>query len=252
MVTDKIAGHTVTYYDDPEDMPVKRWHKYNLYMMLSGDLGSSIDELSASVQRIGKLVKEKPDDAMILLNNMVISMYNIKNETTPRHYAIAALVKTINGKEYDDLTDEGLKIIVDMLQMENVSVLKEKAYNVKKKIDSVLNDYFPGMYQKSAGKEDEYFDLIVQRSMEVLKEVTEDIDNSEAIARIDAQIASFYRPRSYAGDKAADIVYDLNFRKDCQALKDHMGADADNMTVMEYLTAWEYLKAKSQKQKRTR
>ena len=59
----------------------------------------------------------------------------------------------------------------------------------------------------------------------------------------------YAKPQSFTGKDNAEIAYDKQYEKMCLTLSRELNCNAKDMTVMEYYTAFEYLKEKSKKTK---
>lgn len=250
MIEEKINGHSIMMFDNPEDMPVRRWVKYNKYMLVSGELGGSIEELVSTVKRIGILVNEDSETAITLLNNMVQSMYMINYESSPKLYAIAALVHSIDGKEYNDLTEEGLLKVVKLIEEWTLKDVNRIDDNVKKKVDESLGELFPALNSTSSSRRDEYMYLLLDRAKLQLNGIIEGVDNTNDIKNATVKIASFYKPKPITGEESADLQYERRFNRDCQILKERLNENINEMTVVGFYSAFEYLKEISQSKPR--
>lgn len=116
MIEKKHNSHTVELYDSIEDLPITRNHKFNKYLMMDAGLGSDMDSVD---KHIGELMvmNQKGDKAFVhnKLVNLRQNIYFIMQNVSPKMLAFAVLVKTIDGKEYNDISENGLQKVVDIL-----------------------------------------------------------------------------------------------------------------------------------------
>ena len=91
-----LAKHKVELYDSIDELPIVRFHKYNKMLLV----------------RYCRL--NQPDKAEKEIGNIRQNIYFIQSEISPKHLAFAALVKSIDGKLVDDLTDDGLQKVLDL------------------------------------------------------------------------------------------------------------------------------------------
>lgn len=134
MKTLKLAGKTIEVYDDIENLPVTRFHKYNKMLLVDAGIGSDIADFDRHISRIAAfLAKNDNKQAITELENIRQNVYFIQSGVSPRNLAFAVLVKSIDGKPCDDLSDEGLKKIVDMFADVPYKDLAASIEAVKKK-----------------------------------------------------------------------------------------------------------------------
>ena len=129
-----VKGHKVVVYDSPDEMPITRFHKFSKYMLIDGGLGSDI---SAIDKHIGKLIelntRGRRDDLDTELRNMRQSIAMALDGFDGKLLALSVLVKSIDGKPRDDLSEEGLKETAAMLSEERVDKLVKWLVSIKKK-----------------------------------------------------------------------------------------------------------------------
>ena len=145
MRTDTFKGNTIEIYNDI-NMPIDRYMCYSKYVLIDSGIGSNLESFDANIAKVMRYMADgKTKEANIVLMNLR-QLYNfILNETNPAYLSFAALVKSINGKPCNDLTDEGLQLVVDKLARKNWSVsgimntLKDvkKKYKVRSKFTSL-------------------------------------------------------------------------------------------------------------------
>ena len=170
MKTLKFAGKTIEVYDDIENLPVTRFHKYNKMLLVDAGIGSDIADFDKHISRISAfLAKNDNKQAITELENIRQNVYFIQSGVSPRNLAFAVLVKSIDGKPCDDLSDEGLKKIVDMFADVPYKDLAASIEAVKKKIDRELQIYFPRLFDDATVKE--YYDQLKRRTVLILQTI---------------------------------------------------------------------------------
>ena len=99
----------------------------------------------------------------------------VNNEISPKYLAFAALIHSIDGKEVNDLSDDGLKkLLQDLKDIKHSKVIDFLLW-LKKKVTSELETYFPVEFENP--KEKEAYDKLKNRTLLVL----DDTDNTEQI-----------------------------------------------------------------------
>lgn len=134
MRKETIAGRKVILYDSIDELPVKRFHKYNKFMLIDSGVGSTLSDINAHIKKIQGYMSKDLKLAGIELDNLRQNMYLISQELGPKYLSFAALVHSIDGKEVFDLSDDNLKAIVDTLATEKVTLLDKLISGLKKKL----------------------------------------------------------------------------------------------------------------------
>ena len=93
MKTLKLAGKTIEVYDDIENLPVTRFHKYNKMLLVDAGIGSDIADFDKHISRIAAfLAKNDNKQAITELENIRQNVYFIQSGVSPRNLAFAILV----------------------------------------------------------------------------------------------------------------------------------------------------------------
>ena len=106
----------VVYYETPQDLPIRRYQKFNKYLMIASEVGETIADYDKRMGRaIVYLKNNDTANAAKELQNCRQGVFNALEEYTPTGLALACMVKSIDGKQYNDLTNEGLNSVLDAL-----------------------------------------------------------------------------------------------------------------------------------------
>ena len=254
MRTVDINGKKVVLYDSIDELPMLRFHKYNKMLLVDAGVGSDLSDFDRHIEKVIRYLNSPtPNMATVELENMRQNIYFIQSEVSPRHLAFAVLVKSINGKPRNDLSDDGLQKIVDLFADVPNAELTAHLEAVKKKIDEELRLYFPRIFDDAALKE--YFDQLKERTVILLRtiiagEATE--TDAKRIDEITAELITYFNPQSFSGADSVEIRYDKQFENMCLILSQNLHVDPKRFTVLEYYNAFEYVKEqarKAQKQK---
>jgi hypothetical protein len=111
---------------------------------------------------------------------------------------------------------------------------------IKKKMDEELSLYFPGHFDDTAIKE--YYDRLKGRILLELDTIIRGNDNSDKIGQIDDFLLTMAKPKTFAGRESAEILFDKQFEEMCVFLKHRVGADPEQMTVLQFYNTFEYIK----------
>ena len=153
----QIKGMNVELYDSIEDLPIMRFHKYNKMLLVDAGVGSDLSDFDRHIEKVIRYLNSPtPNMATVELENMRQNIYFIQSEVSPRHLAFAVLVKSINGKPRNDLSDDGLQQTMSLFKDVANSEITAHLEAVKKKIDDELRLYFPRLFDDATLKE--YYD----------------------------------------------------------------------------------------------
>lgn len=247
MKTGRINRHKVEIYDSIDEMPILRFQKYNKYMLIDSGVGSDIQDILDHIQRTQIYIKSNPEMAYTEMQNLRQAIYLVGQEMSPKYMAFAVLVYKIDGKVMDDLSDAGLKAVLEKLNEAKKGWLDGVLNFVKKKIDRELNLYFPGRFEDATTKE--YYDILKDRTLLKLKHIITGADVKEQCDKIDAQLAILAKPRIFGGAKSVEISYDKQFEDICLLLTQNLQIQPREMTVLQFYNAFDYLKKIMKKNK---
>ena len=136
MITFKKKKTEVKFYDSIEEMPHRRYMKFNKEMMRANEVGNSMTDVIKRIDRaMGFIQAKESDKAVRELSNARLAYSYSQAELEPKGLALAAMVKSINGVEVDDITASGLQNTLEVLQNIGMSKreLDHNADSVKKK-----------------------------------------------------------------------------------------------------------------------
>lgn len=245
MKTLKIGKHKVTIYDAISELPITRFHVYNKMLLVDSGVGSDITDFDSHAERIiAFLQKKDTENAIKELQNMRQNIYFIQQALSPKNLAFAALVKEIDGKPFDNISDDGLKQVTAMFTNEKITEIDKPLREAKKKIDTDLQTYFPALFGDSSEKE--YFDLLLKRTKAVLTGIVEKKDNSANIDAITIELMTYVKPRDFANENI-ELLVDRQFEKICLMLTENLHCEPKKYTVLEFYSAFDYLKEKTKK-----
>lgn len=138
-------GNQVVIYDSIEDLPITRFHKFNKYAMIDAGIGSNIDDHDRHFETLREMNRRGDrnnlDQALLNAQQRVRFMLQGVNPST---MSFAVLVKSINGKEYNDLSDLGIDTVIEALGKHGVSyrMISGLIEYVKKKLRRKLRSIF--------------------------------------------------------------------------------------------------------------
>lgn len=140
----RIAGHKVRIYTDIDEMPMVRFHKYNRMLLVDAGVGSDISDFDAHIERVVRYIRGgRNEDAAKELENLRQNVYMILNGQSPKDLSFACLVASVDGKVTDDLSDDGLRRVVDMLSDGARGEASDKRSEAKKKNRRTVDGLLP-------------------------------------------------------------------------------------------------------------
>lgn len=127
-----VGKHTVEFYDSAETLNIIRYQKFNKYLMLDNEVGSTVPDLDKRLRKALQLIsQDMNEDGKKELENARQTIFNIQNEFAPSHKALAVLVKKIDDRYYKQM-DSG-EIDKAEKHLDRIGITKEE-------MDQVLND----------------------------------------------------------------------------------------------------------------
>lgn len=130
----RLFKDKIELYDNIESLPIDLFSKFNKYLMIESALGTSLYDLDKN--HLAALYKIAGDKSKTIaqLNNLRQLIQLIISEVTVNQLAFACLVRSINGKEITDYSEDSLKQIVQKLARMGLTqeVLKKKRTEQKK------------------------------------------------------------------------------------------------------------------------
>ena len=243
-----LGTHLVEVYDSIEELPITRWHKYQKFALVDGGIGSDLGAVDAHISRTVAFIKRNErDKAVAEMQNLRQNIFFVQNGIDPHLLSYACLVKSIDGRPCDDLTEEGLRQTLETLCDVPTNVITALFEVVKKKIEAEYSTYF-GQSQINS-KEKEYCDKLRARTLAVLDEVENGHDNKAKIEQLTLDLLTIQSPVTFTGEKNFEVDFDTQFERMCVVLAQHTNLNPKQCTVMEFYHAYEVVKEQHKKKK---
>jgi len=132
-----VNNKKILMYDNIRDMPIRRYQQSNKYLMIDSSIGSDFSDFDRRTIRITEFLKKGMiDEAIKEIENRRQMVWNAYKQYTPKGYAFALLVFSIDGQKRLDISDEGLDKTLDFLEKIGISYQKiiDVMADVKKKL----------------------------------------------------------------------------------------------------------------------
>ena len=246
-----LGGKAVEIYDSIEELPIRRFHVYNKMLLVDAGIGSDLADFDRHIEKTMRLIQGKnPQMALVELRNMRTNVYFVQQNLSPKYLAFAALVKSIDGRPCEDISEDGLRGVLEKLGGATTGEMTAESEAVKKKIDEELRTYFPRLFDDASVKE--YYDKLRGRTLAVLRtvisgEATE--DDRKEIERLTNALITYFNPRSFEGSDGAEVQYDRQFENMCLVISQNLHTDPKKMNVLEYYNAFDYVQEQARKAK---
>lgn len=117
MREEKCGGSVIKFFDTPESMPMRRYRRFNKFLMVENEVGNDFADYEKRTQKAISFVKQGMiKEALQELSNRRQMVFNAFAEYSPRDRALAILVHSIDGVEYRDYSKTGLDEILNRLE----------------------------------------------------------------------------------------------------------------------------------------
>ena len=129
--------HEVVFYDNPKQMPLRRYQKHNKHFMIACQVGENIEDYTKKHSRaIGYVKHDNKKAALVELTNQQQCVYNALQEYSPINLALAAMVYSIDGEVVDFYDEQTLLGVEKRLSDIGFTkeMLEDNLYDVKKKL----------------------------------------------------------------------------------------------------------------------
>lgn len=243
----RLGVHEVTLYDNIEEMPIGRYHKYQKYAIIDSGLGSDLTNLDAHLQRAMAFVrKNEGDKAVTELQNLRQNVFFIQQGINPQLLSCACLIAEMDGIPQNDLSEDGLQHLIDQLTDVPTNIFTALFEAVKKKISSELETYFPSLMSASS-QEKEYCDILKNRTIEILNGIISGTPDKQRIETLTDDLLTKHSPMSFQGERNFEVDFDKQYERMCIVLAQNTAIDPKRCSVMEFYHAYEVVKEQNKK-----
>lgn len=250
MKTLEVGQHKLVYYESVDELPMSRYQKFSKYLLVDAGLGADAEHFTEHVDRACAFIRSNQlDNAQKELTNMTQGIQLILAELSPAFLAFAALLYSVDGEEITDVSDEGLTRITEKLSDIPAGVMFTKLDEIKKKLETELATYFPGLFATSETME--YYRLLKQKALIIADQlINKDLSyKADELAEVGDRLLTLTPPSTFYGSKSAEIKSDKQYHDGCLIISDQLHVDPSEFTVLEYYNAIVFIEDKQKKQK---
>ncbi|MDR2084332.1 MAG: hypothetical protein LBP67_04995 [Bacteroidales bacterium] len=234
----------IELFDSIETLLIERFQKFNKYLLIDSGIGSDISDINTHIDRM--LVYNSDGDREKLAleaENLRQNIYFVLTELNPKYNAFAVMVKSIDGKPCNDLTDEGIKDVLKSVSELTHKQVTDSVDTIKKKLTDELVLYFPQQFADNSMIE--YHSYMSRRAEMIIEGIINDnIEEKQSqIERINNMLLTFADPMKFFGSDNAEIAYDKQFETMCLNLTEQLNIiEPKKTTTLTFYNAFEHLK----------
>lgn len=238
-------GHKVALYASAEEMPIKRYNKFQKYLLVESGVGSDVESAGRHLSKLFEFIGgSMKDESLVEAKNLFYNFYMIQQEENLPAMALACLVASIDEEPVVDLSEENLKVIVEKLSFFGFTQKEVKARidEIKKKIASELKRYVPSFF--NSGDNFEFFANVKRKALLLAEEEETGVPNVEEMEKIDRYFLEQSKPHNFDADSEENAVlrHDLNYESLCAVLENNGVHSPQNLSTMQFYHRLEYFK----------
>lgn len=238
MIERTVAGHKLVFYDSVEDLPIVQFHRYSKFLLVESGVGDNINDIDRHITKIFNFFGDRKKMQQELLN-LRQCLYVIATEQDIHNKATLCLVRSVDGKVWEDFSDSGLDELYKLVNKASVRELDTIAAQVREAIDENLIQYFPKVFEDSTQKN--YTDLLRKRALLQVTSIVNGEDNESEIKQVEQSIYRMQNPKGYMGQDSEEVRFDKQFEDMCLLMAKEFGGGIKKYTTMEFYTAFERL-----------
>jgi hypothetical protein len=142
------CNNEIKIYSSAKEMNVLRYSQFQKYLFSE----INIESLKLALERAkAQIFEDEKEKTEIEISNAMYCLKELSSGVNTSGLAFAILVYEINGKKVEDISEDGLKSILEIIAAFEISQqdIEDASEDVKKKINKELEDLFPDFQDKS-------------------------------------------------------------------------------------------------------
>ena len=127
----EIGNLRIKFFDSKDNMPIKNFRKFNKYVMLDSDVGSTFESFNSRINKaVAFIDKNMNQECKLELENLRQCVYSVFEEYNPSFLSYAVLVrsistldknkKVIHTEEFKDYDDDCLIRIIEQISSQGL------------------------------------------------------------------------------------------------------------------------------------
>jgi len=132
----------VVLFDSIKELNIERHHELQKLIIRDAGIGSDMDAVAGHFSTFHSLlVNQKHNEALKEAQNLHNNIFYMIEKINIKSFSFMCMVHAINGKEYNDFSEEGVKQVLKKLsdsglkQSEVEDILQDVKKNLKKSFD---------------------------------------------------------------------------------------------------------------------
>lgn len=243
------AGARITIYSEAKEMPIARYSELQKHSIISSGIGSSAEEVDARYAKTAAFITEdKKVEALKELENARFAILSTLQGVNYATYCFACFVKTINDKYYNDLSEDGLDLVLTALKATGITQqeVEDAVEEVKKKIHSEIELMFPSITDETVALI--YYGRIKMYLLELAEELQKVDPDLEAIKKQLTWFQTYNRPMNFRSNESDNVMLevDRNFAAMCSMMENNGSTNPHEYTVIQFYAKLDYLNRMSQ------
>ena len=242
MTTEYYNRTKVLFYSSLDDLPPDRFHWFNNYILLDANVGSGVESiLSQNTTADGLLQKGKIQEARRVLSNMRQAIMFTLNNVDPKCAAFAALVVSVDGAPFNDLSKESVDSLIKKLSQRGLTY-KHLCNSVEKAWKNLKRQFAVTFPLRAATIEARTF-MSKRKDLALLqlKDIIEGTNSKEELQRIHDFLLDMYKPEIYWGPDGADLKFVRSYDQVKAVVSQHIHTPIKDMSTREFYNALDVL-----------
>lgn len=236
-----VNGLKLLMYNSIEELPAIRFQKYNEFLLTDSGIGSDINAIVRQNTLIIEFIKKgSTEKAIQQLQNMNQTFHFIISNMSPEMASFVVLIKSIDGKDNDDISEDGIKRTLERLSKRGLTLGKIRQFllSFSDKISGEFETIFPAT---NSAKAKETFSLIRKRTLAIIDKI-KGLGTDADVQKINHQIYELINPKKFSGADGLEVKMIKSFTDICVMLSQHlMVPDPKNLSTLQFYRSLELL-----------
>lgn len=240
-------------YRTPEHAPLKRYAKFQKYLLLKTGVGSDMQSIASHFNNWFTLnAHGKHEESRLEAENLYYNFFAILQEVDYEDLAFACMIHSINGVPLNDVSSDNLVSVISWLSDNGMTkaMVSEEVEDTRSAILKDLRVYFPKFYPDT--DDVQYFAKRKQNLMatadKLLQQLeSEDFTFDDEIKKLLDDISLYFvelnKPKSFDSEDQNNAVVKLDsqFEQLCSMIESN-GTNTRELTLIEFYSRLEYIR----------
>ena len=238
------TGAEIFIYADAKEMPISRYNELQKHSIISSGIGSSAEEIDARYSKVAAfIIEDRKQEALKEIENTRFALLSALHNVNYPSACFACFVKSIDGVEYNDLSEDGLEIVMQALRETEITQFDVECAvdEVKKKIHNDIELMFPDIVDSSVYLV--YYGKIKMYLLEMAEELQKETPDIEKVRAQLNWFLLYNKPMNFRSNEpdSVSIEIDRNFVGMCSMMENNGSVAPHNYTVIQFYAKLDYL-----------